>query len=175
MEDKGLLHGVETREHCGALKIEVTGLLKEQNLTLSLAESCTGGLIAQKITDMPGSSDYFMYGVVSYSNDAKNRILGVNHNTLEKYGAVSRETALEMAEGVRRIGDTDLAVAVTGIAGPGGGSDDKPVGLVYISLATRDGVECQKFIFEGDREGIREATARAALEMIRIYILKNKP
>jgi len=109
-------------------------LLKKHKLTLSLAESCTGGLIAKAITDIPGSSEIFKYGVVSYSNESKQKILKVKKNTLKRYGAVSEQTAREMAEGVQKILSTNISAAVTGIAGPGGGMPDKPVGTVYIGI-----------------------------------------
>ncbi|ADG82294.1 competence/damage-inducible protein A [Thermincola potens] len=155
------------------MEMTVARLLVKHNLTVSLAESCTGGLIAKKLTDLPGSSEYLMYGVVSYSNEAKEKILGVSPETLKQFGAVSSETALEMARGVKKLGNTDVAVSVTGIAGPGGGSPEKPVGLVYTGLAHKDGAFSQKHLFYGDRENIRELSARAALNMLRLYILEN--
>lgn len=148
----------------------VAKLLLDNKLTISLAESCTGGLIAKKLTDLPGSSSYLMYGVVSYSNQAKEKILGVRPETLEKFGAVSEETALEMVNGVRTILNTHLAVSVTGIAGPDGGTREKPLGLVYIAVAGEKGSYCKKHLFYGDRENIREMSARAALNMVRLYI-----
>ncbi len=155
------------------LESVVAKLLVQNQLKLSVAESCTGGLIAKKLTDLPGSSEYLMYGVVSYSNEAKMKLLGVKPETLEKYGAVSEQTAMEMAQGVREIGQTDVAVSVTGIAGPGGGSKEKPVGLVYIGVAGKDKVYAKKVVYSGDRENIREVTARAALNLVRLYI-QNK-
>lgn len=146
-------------------------MLLVRGLTISLAESCTGGLIAKLLTDLPGSSGYLMYGVVSYSNEAKVKLLGVSAATLKKYGAVSGETAGEMAAGVRNIGGTDLALSVTGIAGPGGGTAEKPVGLVYIGFAAGDHVDARKFLFPGDRDTVRRQTANAALNMIRLHLL----
>jgi len=147
--------------------------LREGQQTISLAESCTGGLIASKLTDVPGSSEYLLYGVVSYSNKAKMDLLKVQEETLMAHGAVSKETACEMAQGVRAIGQTSLGLAVTGIAGPGGGSDQKPVGLVYIALASENTTLCEEFHFRGDRATIKELTANAALNMVRKF-LANK-
>jgi nicotinamide-nucleotide amidase len=151
---------------------EVTGeMLIKNNITLSLAESCTGGLIASRLTDIPGISSVFNRAFVTYSNEAKMENCGVNSDTLEKYGAVSRETAVEMAEGVRKAAGTDLGLSVTGIAGPGGGTETKPVGLVYIALADKDKVVCRKLQTTGDRNRIRNFTALTAFDMIRRYIL----
>ncbi len=146
-------------------------MLLHRGLTISLAESCTGGLIAKMLTDLPGSSAYLMYGVVSYSNEAKVKLLGVNRASLDKHGAVSAEIAGEMVAGVRRVGGTDLALAVTGIAGPGGGTAEKPVGLVYIGLAANDLIDVREFLFAGDRATVRQQTANAALNMVRLHLL----
>ncbi len=139
-------------------------------LTLSLAESCTGGLIAHRITNISGSSDYFLGGVVAYSNEAKEKILGVPHKTLVRYGAVSEETARAMAEGARRLLVSDLALAVTGIAGPTGSTPEKPVGLAYIALAAEEEVRCERHIWEGDRLQNKAQSAEAALEMLIAYL-----
>jgi len=144
-------------------------ILKEKGKTLSVAESCTGGLVAAKITNISGSSDYFERGVVSYSNQAKMEILGVPRDLLEKYGAVSPEMALAMAQGVRRISKTDLGLSVTGIAGPTGGTKEKPVGLIYIGLADAQKSWVEKFLFGQDRMINRERAAQAALNMVRSY------
>jgi len=141
-------------------------LVRSQELTLSVAESCTGGLLGHRLTNAPGSSDYFIGGVVAYSYEAKERVLGVRHNTLYDHGAVSEQTALEMARGARRLFGTDLALSVTGIAGPGGGMPDKPVGLVYIAISTWDQVACHQFLWEGDREENKADSAQAALELL---------
>lgn len=148
----------------------VAGLLRERGLTLSVAESCTGGLIAQRLTSVPGVSDSFMYGIVTYSNDSKVQLLGVPPEVIEKHGAVSEETALEMVKGVRQACGTDLAIATTGIAGPGGGTPEKPVGLVYIGFADRLTTVVQKYMFAGDREVIRWQTSNAALNLVRKYL-----
>lgn len=155
------------------LEKEVGKHLVEQNLTLALAESCTGGLIGHRITDVPGSSEYFMGGVVAYAYDAKERILGVRHDTLYDHGAVSEQTALEMARGVRRLLMTDVGLAVTGIAGPGGGTPEKPVGLVYVALSTRDFERCERYVWPYDRVGNKAATADAALTLLLEYLKRQ--
>ncbi len=144
--------------------------MKETGLTLSLAESCTGGLIAHRITNISGSSNYFLGGVVAYSNEAKEKILGLPHETLLRYGAVSEESARAMAEGARRLFVSDLALAVTGIAGPTGGTPEKPVGLVYIALAAEEEVRCERHIWSGDRLQNKAQSAEAALEMLIAYL-----
>ncbi len=145
-------------------------LLREKALTLSVAESCTGGLIGHRITNVPGSSDYFMGGVVVYSNAAKIRMLGVNPDTLNRFGAVSAETAREMAQGIRQYMDTDLGIAVTGIAGPSGGTKEKPVGTVFIGLSTAKEELTRRYRFFGNREQIKLNTSMMALDWIRRYI-----
>jgi PncC family amidohydrolase len=148
----------------------VGDLLRAQGLTLSTAESCTGGLIGHRLTNVSGSSDYFLGGVVCYSNEVKASILKVRHDTLDKYGAVSEQTALEMARSVRELLGSDVAVSVTGIAGPTGSSPDKPVGLVYIALSAKDKEICQQFVFGHDREGNKAASAEAALKILETYL-----
>ena len=154
---------------------EVVGkLLLKQKQTLALAESCTGGLIASKLTNIAGSSKYFERGVVSYSNEAKISLLDVSPNVIERHGAVSPETAVAMAEGIRWIAQTSYGLAVTGIAGPSGGTREKPVGLVYIALAF-DGAETQwkRCHFSGDRLTIKNRAAQTALDMLRHQLLKE--
>lgn len=146
-------------------------LLKEKKQTLSLAESCSGGLIAHMITSVPGSSFYFFGGVVSYSNESKTNQLGVKKETLENHGAVSEETIIEMAIGAKQKFNTDWAVATSGIAGPDGGSAEKPVGTVWIAVAGPDGVKAKKFQFGGDRERNISVTAITALNMLRKQLL----
>lgn len=146
-------------------------LLLETGLSISVAESCTGGLIAARLTDIPGSSAYLKGGVVAYSNEIKNKVLGVPSDILERYGAVSKQTAVAMAEGVKELTGSNLGLAVTGIAGPGGGSPAKPRGLVYISLAADDGTCCREYRFPGERPAVRQGTANAALNMVRHYLL----
>ncbi|HYG79548.1 MAG TPA: competence/damage-inducible protein A [Pyrinomonadaceae bacterium] len=151
----------ETLEEVVGLRLAVTGF------TLAVAESCTGGLISQRLTEVPGSSVYFMEGVVTYSNDAKVRSLGVDPELIQKHGAVSAEVAEAMAEGVRRRADTDFGLSVTGIAGPSGGSEEKPVGLVYIALSDDAHTEHRKLMVPGDRHLIRWRSSQAALDLLR--------
>ena len=146
-------------------------LLIEHGITISLAESCTGGMIASRLTDVPGISKVFNRGIVSYSNEAKMENLSVSPETLEKYGAVSRQTAIEMAEGVRKTAKTDLGISVTGIAGPDGGTDQKPVGLVYVALADKSGCDCRELRLTGNRDRIRNMTTLYVFDMIRRYVL----
>ena len=137
---------------------------REGGKTLAVAESCTGGSIAKRITDVSGSSEMFGYGAVTYANEAKNKLLGVRWETLEAYGAVSEQTAMEMAAGVRALSGADVGIATTGIAGPGGGTATKPVGLVYMGVASEKGVRALKFNFTGDRDRVRIlATGNALL------------
>ena len=140
--------------------------LRARGLTISCAESCTGGLLTSTLTDIPGSSAYVMGSVVSYSNEVKSRLLGVSDETLSLYGAVSEETAREMAEGVRRLMQTDIGVGITGIAGPDGGSAEKPVGLIYISVANRSHTIVEKNNFFGTRLENKNAAVEKALQMI---------
>jgi nicotinamide-nucleotide amidase len=151
---------------------KVTTLLKEKKVTVSTAESCTGGLIAKMLTDVAGSSDYFMQGAVTYSNKAKMERLGVMPETLQEYGAVSEQTCREMAEGMLRTSETDFAIASTGIAGPGGGTDEKPVGLVYLCVAYHNGATVKRCSFSGDRDVIRTRSAYTALNMLRLRLME---
>jgi PncC family amidohydrolase len=144
---------------------QLVNIAKEKKLVVATAESCTGGMISSAITAVPGSSSVFSYGFVTYGNDAKEKLLNVQHRTIEQYGAVSEETAREMAIGALNSSRADIAVAVTGIAGPTGGTDEKPVGLVYIALATKDRVEVVKNNFTGDRSAVRLSATKKALEM----------
>ncbi|MDY6864978.1 MAG: CinA family protein [Halobacteriota archaeon] len=144
--------------------------LRERKLTIGVAESCSGGLISHRITSVPGCSDYYEGSVISYSNEVKKGILGVKETTLAGFGAVSSECAQEMAEGVRSVLGTDIGLSVTGIAGPGGATPDKPVGLVYIGLASEDGTNCSKFTFDADREGNKKRSADEALKMLYEYL-----
>lgn len=140
--------------------------LRRQGLTLALAESCTGGLIGHRLTNVPGSSDYFLGGIVAYAYDAKERLLGVHHRTLYEHGAVSRETALEMARGARIALGADIGLSVTGIAGPTGGLPGKPVGLTWIALSTRDDERAESYVWQGDRESNKAESAEAALAFL---------
>jgi PncC family amidohydrolase len=152
------------------LEERIGQLLTRHQLTLGVAESCTGGLVGHRLTNVPGSSAYFLGGVVAYAYDAKERLLGVNHNTLYDHGAVSEPTALEMARGARRVLGADLGVSVTGIAGPGGGLPDKPVGLTWIAFSARDTEAARSFVWEGDRASNKARSAEAALEMVLEYL-----
>ena len=146
--------------------------LKENNLTISTAESCTGGMIASAITNVSGASEFFGTGVVTYSNDAKIKLIGVQKETLEKYGAVSEQTACEMAEGILMLGNADVSVAVTGIAGPTGGTAEKPVGLVYIGVSGKFGTFAYKNNFNGNRDEVRTQTVIRAFELVYDYLTK---
>lgn len=141
-------------------------LLIGEKMKLATAESCTGGLIAQKITSVPGASECFDCGVVTYSNEQKRNLLGVSAETLEQYGAVSEQTALEMCKGVKEVADADFGISVTGIAGPGGGTAEKPVGTVWIGICGKNIHKAEKFLFDGDRNQVRESTANTALNMV---------
>lgn len=154
---------------------EIVGaLLAEHQLTLALAESCTGGLITHRLTNVPGSSAYVIVSVIAYAYQAKVAALGVTWDTLNAHGAVSPETASEMARGARERFAASLGLAVTGIAGPGGGTPDKPVGLTYIALADTETVRIEKFIWRGDRLQNKEQSADAALELVRQYLVARK-
>lgn len=150
----------------------VVGLLVDKNLTLSCAESCTGGLLSGRIVNVAGVSDVFTEGFITYSNQAKIKYLNVKPSTLEKYGAVSEHTAKEMAIGAAKVSGCKVCIAITGIAGPGGGSEDKPVGLVYISCYVDGKIFVNKNNFRGNREMIRERSVVAALDLIRQSILR---
>ena len=143
-------------------------LLRARGLVCATAESCTGGGVGSAITSVPGSSAVFAGGVISYSNEVKRDVLGVSAEALERYGAVSPQVAAQMADGARRLLKTDLAVSLTGIAGPDGGSDEKPVGLVWFGLSTRDGTRTEKAIFRGDRAQVRAQAVVHALGMLTI-------
>lgn len=142
-------------------------LLTRHKKTLAIAESCTGGLIASRITDAPGSSKYFKAGIVAYGNSIKINFLGVSAGALKKYGAVSRQIAIKMAQGIRKLADTDIGLAVTGIAGPSGAVKNKPVGLVYIAISTSDKTICKNFHFLGGRSAIKLLASQAALDILR--------
>lgn len=152
------------------LEAKVGELLRQKGLTLAVAESCTGGLLGMRITEISGASDYFLGGVITYSNAAKNKVLGVSKEILEKHGAVSAECARAMAEGARALFRADLALAITGIAGPTGGTPEKPVGLVYIALASPQGVKVERHEFRGSRQGVRWSASEAALALLLRYL-----
>jgi nicotinamide-nucleotide amidase len=149
-----------------ALAERLQGVCLGRGLTVAVAESCTGGLVAATITEVPGSSGYFLGGVVSYADAAKVELLGVPQPTLDAHGAVSAQVAVAMASGARTRFRAALAVAITGVAGPDGGTEAKPVGLTYVALADGRGTDVRRFAFDGDRAGNREAAASAALEWL---------
>ena len=140
--------------------------LNKKGWTLALGESCTGGLLAHRITEVPGASEYFLGGIMAYSDAVKERLLGVKRETLIAVGAASEETAREMAQGARHTIGSDVGISVTCIAGPGGGTDEKPVGLAYIGARTPDGEWVERHVFQGDRKAIKESAANAALELL---------
>ena len=150
---------------------KLVDLLKARSLTCATAESCTGGGVGSAITSVPGSSAVFLGGVISYANEVKRDVLGVSGADLTRVGAVSPEVAAQMADGARRLLKTDLAVSLTGIAGPDGGSAEKPVGLVWFGLATKGGVRTEKAIFRGDRARVREQAVTHALGMLTVAAL----
>ncbi len=141
-------------------------LLLKKNFSLSVCESCTGGMLGSIITEIPKSSDYFKGGIIAYSNEIKNKIVGVKNKTLKKFGAVSEQTAKEMALGVKKITNSDIGISITGIAGPGGGTKTKPVGLVYIGIAIEGKLKVKKNIFSGNRQQIRKKACKNALSML---------
>jgi len=148
----------------------VGSLLFKRKITISVAESCTGGLIGNMLTDVPGSSRYFLGGVIAYGNQAKHDLLGVSSRTLEAFGAVSDPVVKEMAEGVRDIFKSGIGLAITGIAGPDGGSREKPVGTVHIGLSIGDDTYCGKYRFKGNRERVKQGSAMMALDWVRRYL-----
>jgi PncC family amidohydrolase len=145
------------------IEVKLGELLREKGLRLAVAESCTGGLIGHRLTNVPGSSPYFIGGVTSYAYEAKVRLLGVRWETLENYGAVSRETVLEMACGVRQALSVDIGLSVSGIAGPGGGTPEKPVGFTWIGLSTPDGDHAWSYQFSGERAQVKQQASEQAL------------
>lgn len=167
------MNTMTTEKHLEEL---VGELLQEKHMTVVAAESCTGGLILHRLTNVPGSSAYVLGGIVTYSNEAKVKFVNVQEDTLIRYGAVSEQTALEMARGVRTAFGADIALSVTGIAGPGGSTDQKPVGLTYIALsAIKPPAEYVfKHIWNHDREGNKAASAEAALTMLHDYLVSAK-
>ena len=163
---------VYTTKNEVTLEDAVAKLLKKHRLTVSTAESCTGGLAAGRLVNVPGVSEVFKTGFITYSNKAKRKLLGVKKETLERYGAVSPETAKEMALGAAKASGADVAVSVTGIAGPDGGSEEKPVGLVYMACFVCGNVWVERFHFKGNRAKIRESSVAAALTLMRSCILE---
>lgn len=173
---KGILGDYLYSEQDDNLQSCIGRTMTSHGLTLSTAESCTGGMISELITSVPGSSGYFLGSVTSYANEVKIKVLGVKPETIEKYGAVSSECVAEMAEGVRRITGSDYSVATSGIAGPGGGTEDKPAGTVWIGVSSQRGTETYKMCFKGDRKRNIERFSSYALDYLRkkIYTELNK-
>ena len=161
------------------LEAEIGRLIREYRaktgkwLTIGTVESATGGRIADRITNVPGSSDYFKGSVVAYGNETKDALLGVGKATLENYGAVSERMALEMAKGGSKLLDVDICVSDTGIAGPSGATSEKPVGLFYLGLATRDERLSERHVFPGDRNGNKRDATEAALDMLKQYLIRR--
>lgn len=155
------------------LEVTVGQLLRYHHLTLAAAESCTGGLFLHRLTNIPGSSDYILGGIVAYSNHAKIDLLHVHPQTLETYGAVSAETAAEMAHGARVAVGSRIGIGITGIAGPGGGTAEKPVGLTFIAFESDDAVFVRQFIWTGSREENKEASASAALQLVFDFLYRR--
>lgn len=144
--------------------------LIQKGLKLAIAESCTGGKLSATMVDYSGISEVLLESVVTYSNESKQKRLGVKAETLEKYGAVSEETAIEMVQGIATYLNADVAISTTGIAGPSGGTEEKPVGLVYIALWIQEQIHCRRFVFEGTREEVRTYTVASALDFALEYI-----
>jgi len=154
---------------------QIKELIISKGLTLATAESCTGGLISHRITEVPGSSEYFLGGITAYAYEAKEQLLGVNHRTLIDHGAVSSETVLEMACGARTALSADIALSVSGIAGPGGGLPNKPVGTVWIGVCTPSGSWSKVYYFSGSRSEVKQASATAALNALLGYLKIGVP
>ena len=152
------------------LEVLIGEIMTQRGLTLAAAESCTGGLVSHRLTNVPGSSVYFLGGVIAYANQTKLELLGVQASTLESHGAVSEVTVLEMASGVRRALHADIGIATSGIAGPGGATPSKPVGLVWIALSAADASTARSAIYPGDRLAVKEQSAQAALQLVLDYL-----
>jgi PncC family amidohydrolase len=151
-------------------ELRIGNMLRQRHLTLTTAESCTGGLISDRITNVPGSSEYFTGGIVAYSYEAKASLLNVSWDTLNTKGAVSKETVLEMARGARNALNADISISVSGIAGPGGGTPEKPVGTTWIGLVTPEGEWTRHFVWSGNREQNKKYSCDAALQFILDYL-----
>jgi PncC family amidohydrolase len=149
---------------------QIGELLLQRGWFLALAESCTGGLVSHRITNVSGSSSYYLGGITAYANQTKVRLLGVSPATLEEHGAVSRETVLEMARGVRQSLHADISMSISGIAGPGGGTSEKPVGLTWIGLCAPDWEHAWEYVWQGDRLQVKEQSAAEVLRLLRDYL-----
>jgi PncC family amidohydrolase len=165
----------KTREMITKMLLEekIGVILRRRALKLATAESCTGGMVSDRLTNVPGSSEYFPGGVVAYAYEAKVRLLGVSWDTLNTVGAVSREVVIEMAQGARMLFEADLAVSVSGIAGPGGGTAEKPVGSTWVGLVDSDGEWVRHFVWDGDREQNKRDSSDAVLQMVLDYLEGN--
>ena len=148
-------------------------LLAVRGLTLGIAESCTGGLISHRITNIPGSSAYFLCGVTTYSNESKRDVLGIDSSLIDRHGAVSAEVAAAMAEGVRSISGADIGISTTGVAGPGGGTETKPVGLMYTGYATASGVSTKRLHFVEDRIINKNRMSQSVLDILRLHLQRD--
>ncbi len=157
-----------------ALEDKIVKILADKKMSVSTAESCTGGLVAGRLINVPGASDVFNEGFVTYANEAKRKYAGVSKKTLKKYGAVSKECAKEMAKGVAKTAGADAAIATTGIAGPGGGTEEKPVGLVYIACFYKGKTKVKEYRFEGTRQEIRNQSADKALKLLYKCLIKDE-
>lgn len=166
-------NAIFTTEEAVTLEESIINFMKEKHLTLGVAESCSGGMLSARLIGVPGISDVYRAGLVTYSNEAKQSLIHVSEKTLEAYGAVSEETAREMIVGTLQTTGADYAVAITGIAGPGGGTEEKPVGLVYIACGNRDNITVKKHQFNGNREKVRQSSCASALKMLREELFSN--
>lgn len=155
------------------LEERIVNLMRERNLTLAVAESCTGGMLSSRIIDVAGVSDVYKAGFVTYANEAKQNLIGVKEETLRDFGAVSEQTAREMVLGAMKVAKADMAVATTGIAGPGGGTAEKPVGLVYVACGRAEDIVVERCLFDGTRSEIRQASVEHALEILYREIMKK--
>ena len=149
------------------IELEIKNLFVKKKLTLALAESCTGGLVGHRITNVPGSSKYFQMSLVSYSDEVKNKVLGVPIDIIREFGAVSSQVATAMAKRAKKMALVNVGLGITGVAGPDGGTKEKPVGLVYIAVVTDDKIICKKYQFDGQRQEIKDQTAQRALEILK--------
>jgi PncC family amidohydrolase len=158
-----------------SLEVRLGQLFEGSELWLAVTESSTGGLLGHLITNIPGSSTYFKGGVIAYANEVKADVLGVSSQTLDTFGAVSKETVIEMARGVRKILDSDIGVAISGIAGPGGGTDEKPVGTTVIGMSALEREATRMFVFKGERIDIKTQAAQAAMQLVVDFLEEQFP
>lgn len=163
----------EVTEAGMTLEERIVDHMRDKKLTLAAAESCTGGMLSSRIIDVPGVSDVYKAGFVTYANEAKQNLIGVKEETLRDFGAVSEQTAKEMVLGAMKAAKADMAVATTGIAGPGGGTKEKPVGLVFVACGSKDGIVVERCLFNGTRSEIRQASVEHALGMLYKEIMKK--